>query len=35
MLNDDNTVAAIDEGMENREEAFDVVAMEAGGRLVE
>ena len=35
MLDDDDAVAAIDERLQHGEEAFDVVAVQAGGGLVE
>ena len=35
MFDDDDAVAAVDQGLENGEEAFDVVAVEAGGGFVE
>jgi hypothetical protein len=35
VLDDDDAVAAINEGLEDRDQAFDVVAVEAGGGFVE
>ena len=35
VLDDDDAVAAIDEGLQDTEEAFDVVAVEAGRGLVQ
>ena len=35
MLDNDETVAGLDEGVERGEEALDVVAVEAGGWFVE
>jgi hypothetical protein len=35
VLDDDHAVAAVDEGLEDAEQAFDVVAVQAGGGLVE
>ena len=35
VLDDDDAVAAIDQRLQNAEEAFDVVAVQTGGRLVE